>query len=138
MLQPKKRKFRKDFRGRRKGKSHRGSSISFGEYGLKALGRAWMSSAQIEAGRRAITHSIKRGGKVWIRVFPDKPVTARSAGQRMGGGKGDIDRYVAVVTPGRILYEVAGVSEDLVVKALKRAGDKMPFKTKIISREDDL
>ena len=138
MLQPKKRKFRKDFRGRRKGKSYRGSSISFGEYGLKALGRAWMSSAQIEAGGRAITHSIKRGGKVWIRVFPDKPVTARSAGQRMGGGKGDIDRYVAVVTPGRILYEVAGVSEDLVVKALKRAGDKMPFKTKIISREGDL
>ena len=138
MLQPKKRKFRKDFRGRRKGKSYRGSSLSFGEYGLKALGRAWMSSAQIEAGRRAITHSIKRGGKVWIRVFPDKPVTARSAGQRMGGGKGDIDRYVAVVTPGRILYEVAGVSEDLVVKAFKRAGDKMPFKTKIISREGDL
>ena len=138
MLQPKTRKYRKDFRGRRKGKSYRGSSLSFGEYGLKALGRAWMSSAQIEAGRRAITHSIKRGGKVWIRVFPDKPVTARSAGQRMGGGKGDIDRYVAVVTPGRILYEIAGVSEDLVVKALKRAGDKMPFKTKAISREGNL
>ncbi|MFC1710275.1 50S ribosomal protein L16 [Patescibacteria group bacterium] len=138
MLQPKKRKFRKDFRGRRRGKSQRGSSISFGEYGLKALGCAWMSSNQIEAGRRAITHSIKRGGKVWIRVFPDKPVSSRSAGQRMGGGKGDVDKYVAVVTPGKILYEVAGVSEELVINALKRAGDKMPFKTKIVTKEGDL
>lgn len=136
MLQPKKRKYRKDFRGRRRGKSLRGSSLSFGEYGLKALDRAWLSSNQIEAGRRAITHSIKRGGKVWVRVFSDKPVSARAAGQRMGGGKGDIDRYVAVVKPGRILYEVAGVSEEVVFKAFSRAADKMPFKTKIVSRED--
>ena len=130
MLQPKKRKYRKDFRGRRKGVSQRGNSLAFGEYGLKALGRAWLSSAQIEASRRAITHSIKRGGKVWIRVFPDKPVTSRSAGQRMGGGKGDIDRHVAVVKPGRILFEVAGVSEDLVHKAFDRAAAKLPFKSK--------
>ena len=136
MLQPKKRKYRKDFRGRRKGKSVKGSSLSFGEYGLKALGRAWLTSAQIEAGRRAITHSIKRGGKVWVRVFPDKPVTARPAGQRMGRGKGDIDRYVAVVKPGRIIFEVAGVSRDLVFKALERAGAKMPFKTRVVSREE--
>jgi large subunit ribosomal protein L16 len=135
MLEPKKRKYRKSFRGRMKGKSYRGSTIAFGEYGLKAMGRGWLSARQIEAGRRAITHSIKRGGKVWIRVFPDKPVTSRPAGQRMGGGKGDIDRYVAVVTPGRIIYEVAGVTEDIVRSALKKAGDKMPFKTKIVSRE---
>jgi len=135
MLEPKKRKYRKSFRGRMKGKSHRGSTLAFGEYGLKALGRGWLSSRQIEAGRRAITHSIKRGGKVWIRVFPDKPVTSRPAGQRMGGGKGDIDRYVAVITPGRIIYEVTGISEDLVVDAFAKAGAKMPFKTKIVRKE---
>ena len=136
MLEPKKRKYRKDFRGRMKGISHRGSSLAFGEYGLKALGRAWLSARQIEAARRAITHSIKRGGKVWIRVFPDKPVTSRPAGQRMGGGKGDIDRYVAVVTPGRVLFEVAGVSRDLVEKAFSRASSKLPFKTKVVTREE--
>jgi len=136
MLQPKKRKYRKEFRGKMRGKSIRGSVVSFGEYGLKALGRGWLTSRQLEAGRRAITHSIKRGGKVWIRVFPDKPVTARPAGQRMGGGKGDIDRYVVVVTPGRVIYEVAGIDEQLVKKALEKAGDKMPFKTKIISRKE--
>ena len=135
MLEPKKRKYRKSFRGRMKGKSHRGSTLAFGEYGLKALGRGWLSSRQIEAGRRAITHSIKRGGKVWIRVFPDKPVTSRPAGQRMGGGKGDIDRYVAVITPGRIIYEVTGISGDLVVDAFAKAGAKMPFKTKIVRKE---
>ena len=136
MLEPKKRKYRKEFRGRMKGKAHRGSDLAFGEYGLKALGRAWLSSRQIEAGRRAITHSIKRGGKVWIRVFPDKPVSSRPSGQRMGSGKGDIDRYVAVVTPGRIIYEVAGIAEDIVNDALRKAGTKMPFKTKIVAREN--
>jgi large subunit ribosomal protein L16 len=135
MLQPKKRKYRKDFRGKMRGKSHRGSTISFGEYGLKAMNRGWLTSRQIEAGRRAITRSIKRGGKVWIRVFPDKPVTSRPAGQRMGGGKGDIDRYVAVVKPGRIIYEVSGIAEELVRGALIKAGAKLPFKTKIVSRE---
>lgn len=135
MLEPKRRKYRKEFRGRMKGKAQRGNELAFGEWGLKAMGRGWLSSRQIEAGRRAITHSIKRGGKVWIRVFPDKPVTSRPAGQRMGSGKGDIDRYVCVVTPGKVIYEVAGVSEDLVKEALRKAGAKMPFNTKIISKE---
>lgn len=135
MLEPKKRKYRKSFRGKMRGKSHRGSTLAFGDYGLKAMGRGWLSSRQIEAGRRAITHSIKRGGKVWIRVFPDKPVTSRPAGQRMGSGKGDIDRYVAVITPGRILYEVTGIAEELVIDAFKKAGAKMPFKTKIVGKE---
>ena len=135
MLEPKKRKYRKDFRGRMRGKAQRGSSVAFGEFGIKALGRGWLSSRQIEAARRAITHNLKRGGKVWIRVFPDKPVTSRPAGVRMGKGKGDIDRYVAVVRPGTIIFEVAGVSEDLVEKALTRAGAKLPFKTKIVTRE---
>ncbi len=136
MLEPKKRKYRKDFRGRRKGQATRGSTISFGEFGLKNLGRGWLSARQIEATRRAITHTLKRGGKVWIRVFPDKPVTSRPAGQRMGGGKGDIDRYVAVVKPGRILFEVAGVSEELAVEAFKRAAAKLPFKVKFVRREE--
>lgn len=136
MLEPKKSKFRKSFRGRMKGKSFRGADIAFGEFGLKALGRGWLSSRQIEAGRRAITNSIKRGGKVWIRVFPDKPVSARAAGQRMGGGKGDVDRYVAVITPGRIIFELAGVSDDLAKNALVKAGAKMPFKTKLVKREE--
>jgi large subunit ribosomal protein L16 len=136
MLQPKKRKYRKDFRGRMKGKATRGATLAFGEYGIKALGRGWLSARQIEAARRAITHTLKRGGKVWIRVFPDKPVTARPAGQRMGGGKGDIDRYVCVVVPGRILFEVAGVDKELAMEAFKRAAAKLPFKTKVISREE--
>lgn len=118
-----------------KGIASRGSSLSFGEYGLKALGRGWMSSNQIEAARRAITRTLKRGGKVWIRVFPDKPVTAKPAGVRMGGGKGDIDRYVVVVKPGRILFEIAGASEELVRDALRKASHKLPFKTKVVSRK---
>ncbi|OGM13881.1 50S ribosomal protein L16 [Candidatus Woesebacteria bacterium RIFCSPLOWO2_01_FULL_39_23] len=134
MLEPKRRKFRKDFRGRRKGQALRGYELAFGEFGLKALEVTWLSGKQIEAGRRAITHSLKRGGRVWIRVFPDKPVTSRPAGQRMGSGKGDIDRYVAVVRPGKIIYEVAGATKDVVVAALKKAADKMPVKTKIIMK----
>jgi large subunit ribosomal protein L16 len=136
MLQPKKRKYRKDFRGRMKGKATRGATLAFGEYGIKALGRSWLSARQIEAARRAITHTLKRGGKVWVRVFPDKPVTSRPAGQRMGGGKGDIDRYVCVVIPGRILFEVAGVDKELAMEAFERAAAKLPFKTKVISREE--
>ncbi len=136
MLEPKRTKYRKSFRGRMRGKSSRGSKLSFGEYGLKSLGRGWLSARQIEAARRSITHSIKRGGKVWIRVFPHKPVTSRPAGQRMGGGKGDIDRYVCVVTPGRILFEVAGIDKDLVLDAFAKASAKLPFKTKVVSRED--
>jgi len=136
MLEPKKRKYRKDFRGRRRGKAIRGSSLSYGEYGLKSLGRGWLSSRQIEAGRRAITHSMKRGGRVWVRVFPDKPVTSRPAGQRMGGGKGDIDRYVAVITPGRIIYEVTGVAPEVAKDAFGKAAAKMPFITKFVSKEE--
>lgn len=135
MLEPKRRKYRKDFRGRRRGVAIRGSNLAFGEYGLKSLGRDWMSAAQLEAGRRAITHSLKRGGRVWLRVFPDKPVTSRPAGQRMGGGKGDIDRYVAVIIPGKIIYEVAGVDSALAKRAFEKAAAKLPFKTKIVSKE---
>lgn len=135
MLEPKKRKYRKDFRGKMRGKAQRGSTLSFGEYGIKALDCGWLSSRQIEAARRAISHNIKRGGKVWIRVFPHKPVTSRPAGQRMGQGKGDIDRYVAVIKPGKIIFEVAGVSEELVRTALNRAAAKFPFKAIIVKRD---
>lgn len=136
MLEPKRRKYRKEFRGRMRGKAQRGNTLAFGEWGLKSTGRGWLSSRQIEAARRAITHSIKRGGRVWIRVFPDKPVTSRPAGQRMGSGKGDIDRYVAVIKPGRVIFEVAGVEQELVKEALRKAGAKLPFKTKIITKEE--
>src|SRR3989338_10161705 len=125
MLEPKRRKYRKSFRGRMKGKAIRGSTLSFGEYGLKSLGRGWLSYRQIEAGRRAITHSLKKGGRVWIRVFPDKPVTSRPAGQRMGGGKGEFDRYVVVITPGKIIFEVAGISQDLVRLVSAKAAAKL-------------
>ncbi|MFZ5932977.1 MAG: 50S ribosomal protein L16 [Patescibacteria group bacterium] len=135
MLQPKRRKYPKEFRGRRRGKATRGSTLSFGDFGLKALGRGWLTAAQIEAGRRTITHSLRKGGRVFVRVFPDKPVSARAAGKRMGGGKGDVSQYVAVVTPGRILFEVAGASEDIVRQAFNNAGGKLPFKTKIVSKE---
>lgn len=135
MLQPKKRKYRKDFRGRRRGMSFRGSEVSFGDYGLKALEAAWITGNQIEAGRRVITRSIKKGGKVWIRIFPDKPITARAAGKRMGGGKGDISGYVAVVKPGRIIYEIGGVSKDVALQALSKVASKLPIKTKIVSKE---
>jgi len=135
MLEPKKRKYRKDFRGKMRGKAQRGSTLSFGEYGIKALDCGWLSSRQIEAARRAISHNIKRGGKVWIRVFPHKPVTSRPAGQRMGQGKGDIDRYVAVIKPGKIIFEVAGVSEEVVMTALNRAAAKFPFKATIVKRD---
>jgi large subunit ribosomal protein L16 len=135
MLQPKKSKYRKQFRGRMKGISGRGSTLAFGDYGLKSLGRAWLTASQIEAARRAITHFTKRAGKVWIRVFPDKPVTAKAAGAKMGSGKGDIDQYVVVITPGRVLFELSGVTEEAAREAMKRAGNKLPFKTKFLSRE---
>jgi len=137
MLQPKRQKYRKSFRGRRKGMSVRGSELNFGEFGLKAVGRNWLAAAQIEAGRRAITNSLKRKGRVWIRVFPDKPVSARAAGQRMGSGKGDVARYVASVTPGRIIYEITGVPSEVAKNALGRAADKMPFKTRIVEKDEE-
>ncbi len=110
----------------------RGNSLSFGEFGLKSLGCGWMSANQIEAGRRAITNSLKRKGRIWIRVFPDKPITLRAAGQRMGSGKGEVDHHSAVVRPGRILYEIAGVEKTVAEEALRKASDKIPFKTKLI------
>jgi len=136
MLQPKRRKYRKDFRGRRKGVANRGSTIAFGEYGIKSLGRGWMSAAQLEAARRTVTNALKRKGRVWLRIFPDKPVSARAAGQRMGSGKGDVDRYVAVVKPGRIILEIAGVPVEQANDALKKAGAKLPFKIRIVTTEE--
>lgn len=130
MLQPKKSKFRKQFRGRMTGVSTRGTEVSFGEFGLKAVEHGWLSARQIEAARKAISHHIQRGGKVWIRVFPDKPVTKKALGTRMGSGKGDIDQYVCVVRPGRILFEVAGVAESLCREAFRNASAKLPFKTR--------
>jgi len=135
MLQPRKSKYRKQFRGRMKGVASRGSTLAFGDYGLKSLGRGWLSARQIEAARKAIMHYTKRGGKLWIRVFPDKPVTSKPAGAQMGKGKGDLDHYVAVVTPGRILFELAGVSKEVAMKAMKLAEAKLPFKTKFITKE---
>ncbi len=134
MLEPKARKYRKDFRGRMRGKSLRGAKLSFGEFGLKSQDRGWLSNKEIEAGRRAITNSLKRGGRVWIRVFPDKPISSRPSGQRMGGGKGDIDRYVAVVKPGKIIYEIAGVTLELAKDALEKASAKLSLKTRMINR----
>ena len=134
MLQPKKSKFRKQFRGKMTGVAQRGTEIAFGEFGLKAMERAWVSARQIEAARKAITHHTQRGGKVWIRIFPDKPVTKKALGTRMGSGKGDIFEYVCVVRPGRILFEVAGVNEELCREAFINATAKLPIKTKFISK----
>ena len=135
MIQPKRQKYRTSFRGRRKGLSLRGASLAFGDYGLKAMEVVWLSAAQIESARRTITHALKKGGRVWVRVFPDKPVSGRAAGKRMGGGKGDLDRFVAVVRPGRILFEVAGAAENYVMDAFNKAASKLPIKTKVITKE---
>ena len=134
MLQPKKTKYRKQFRGKMRGVSIAGSKLAFGDIGLKSMGTAWLTAAQIEAARKAITNYTKRGGRIWIRVFPDKPVTKKSPGVRMGGGKGDVDIYVAVVKPGRILFEIAGVEEEAAREALRRAASKIPFLTKVVIR----
>jgi large subunit ribosomal protein L16 len=135
MLEPARRKYRKDQRGRRRGVATRGAALAFGEFGLKSQGVGWLSAKQIEAGRRAITYHLKKGGKMWIRVFPDKPVTGRAAGQRMGSGKGDIDRYVAVIKPGRLIYEISGISKEMALLAFGKASTKMPFLTKVITKE---
>ena len=136
MLQPKRVKYRKQQRGRNRGMAQRGNTVAFGEYGLMALEGTWITSRQIEAARRAITHHVKRGGKVWIRIFPDKPVTAKPAETRMGSGKGAVDHYVAVVKPGRVMFELGGVRSDIAHEALELAAQKMPIKCKIIARED--
>jgi len=135
LLQPKKRKYRKSFRGTIKGKSTAGSTLNFGEFGLKSLGRGWLTARQIEAARKAITHHTKRAAKVWIRVFPDKSYTKKASGVRMGGGKGDVEGYVVVVRPGRILFELAGVEADIAEEAIRRAAAKLPFKTKFIKKD---
>ncbi len=135
MLQPKRQKFRKQHRGHRRGKANSGNEVSFGEFGLQATGAAWIDSRQIEAARRAITHELKRGGKVWIRVFPDKPVTSKPAETRMGSGKGAPDHFVAVVKPGRMLFEVAGVKEDLAREALRLASHKLAVETRTVVKE---
>ena len=135
MLMPKRTKYRKMMRGRMTGQAQRGATIAFGDYGLQALEPAWVSSRQIEAARRAITNYLKRGGKVWIRIFPDKPVTQKPAETRMGSGKGNPEFWVAVVKPGRVLFEVAGVPRERAEEALKRAGMKMPMDCRFVVRE---
>lgn len=135
VMQPRKQKYRKSFRGKMRGKASRATSLDFAEFGLKAIGRGWLTAQQIEAARKAITHYTKRQAKVWIRVFPDKPITAKSAGVGMGGGKGDVANYVSVVTPGRVLFEISGVDKEEAREAMRRASHKFPFKTKFISRE---
>ncbi len=136
MLLPKHSKFRKAHRGRMKGRPLAGATIAFGEYGLQALEPAWIKSTQIEAARRAITRFIKRGGKLWIRIFPDKPVTKKPAETRMGSGKGNPEFWVAVVRPGRILFELAGVDEGQAKEAMALAAHKLPIKTKFVTREE--
>lgn len=138
MLMPKRVKYRKQMRGRMRGKAYRGSTVAFGEYGLMALEPVWMTSRQIEAARRTITRNIKRRGKVWIRIFPDKPYTKRGAESRMGKGKGAVEYYVAVIRPGRILFEMAGVPEDLARETLTLAAAKLPIRTKFVKRIDPI
>ena len=131
MLQPKKTKFRKQQKGRNRGLALRGSSVSFGEFGLKAVGRGRMTARQIEAGRRAMTRRVKRGGKIWIRVFPDKPITKKPLEVRQGKGKGSVEYWVALIQPGKVLYEMQGVTEEVAREALGLAAAKLPFKTDI-------
>jgi large subunit ribosomal protein L16 len=138
MLSPKKVKYRKQMKGRMRGTAYRGSSISFGDYALKAMECGYMTAQQIEAARVAINRKVKRGGKMWIRIFPDKPLTKKPAETRMGKGKGSPEQWVAPIKPGRILYELTGVDEELAVRALTLAGNKLPFATKVISRRTSL
>ena len=136
MLMPRRVKYRKKQRGRKTGMAGRGNSVTFGEYGLKALEPYWITSRQIEAARIAMTRYIKRGGKVWIRIFPDKPVTKKPAETRMGKGKGSPEYWVAVVKPGRVMFELAGVSEDIAKEAMRLAAHKLPIKTKFVGRQE--
>ena len=134
LLAPSRTKYRRQHRGRMKGEAHRGSTLAFGEFGLQALEACWMEARQIEAARIALTRFMKRGGKVWIRVFPDKPISAKPAETRMGSGKGAVDHWVAVVKPGRIIFEIGGVSEEIAKEAVRLAGHKLPVKTRFIIR----
>ncbi|MCS7275455.1 MAG: 50S ribosomal protein L16 [Dehalococcoidia bacterium] len=135
MLQPRKVKYRKQQRGRLKGRANSGNYVAFGEWGLQALGACWLSARQIEAARRVIARMVRRGGKMWIRVFPDKPITKKPLETRMGSGKGPVEYWAAVVKPGRILFEVAGVREDLAKEALEQAAHKLPIPCRIVHRE---
>ena len=135
MQQPKRVKYRKSQKGRRRGKANSGTTITFGDFGLQALEPAWLTARQIEAARRAITRHIRRGGNVWIRIFPDKPITKKAAETRMGSGKGAPDHWVAVVRPGRILFEMTGVAEDVAKEAMRLASHKLPIETRFITRE---
>lgn len=132
MMQPNAVKYRKAHRGKRRGMAMRGNSLSFGEFGLKAMENAWITSRQIEAARRAMTHEVKRGGQIWIRIFPDKPVTMKPAETRQGGGKGAVDHWVAVVKRGRIMFEIAGVGMEEAKEAMRLASDKLPIETKFV------
>jgi large subunit ribosomal protein L16 len=134
MLQPKRTKFRKQMKGRNRGLAHRGSSISFGEYGLKAVSRGRLTARQIESARRALTRHVKRGGKIWIRVFPDKPITQKPLEVRQGKGKGNVEYWVAQIQPGKVLFEIEGVSEEMAVEAFALASAKLPFSTKFAKR----
>lgn len=135
MLQPARTKFRKQFRGKRRGVALRGSTIAFGSFGLQATKAGWVNSRQIEAARRAMTHFTKRGGRIWIRIFPDKPVTKKPPETRMGSGKGDVAEYVCVVRPGRVLFEMGGVSAEQAQEAMRLAGAKLPILTKFMLKE---
>lgn len=135
MLAPKRAKHRKQFRGKRGGKATRGSEVSFGEFGLKAMTVGWVGSRQIEAARKALTHSTRRGGRIWIRIFPDKPITKKPPETRMGSGKGDVAEYVAVVKPGRVLFEMAGIPLDGAKEAMRLAAAKLPVMTKFVIKE---
>lgn len=134
MLVPKRAKFRKQFRGTMRGISKRGNTLSFGDFGLKAQEAGWVTSRQIEAARRSITHHTQRGGRVWIRIFPDKPISKKPPETRMGGGKGDIYEYVATVKPGRILFEMGGVTQEVAASAMRLAAHKLPIKTNFITK----
>ena len=134
MLQPKRTKFRKQMKGRNRGLAHRGSTVSFGEFGLKAIGRGRLTARQLESARRALTRHIKRGGKVWIRVFPDKPITQKPLEVRQGKGKGSVEYWVAQIQPGRVLFEIEGVSPELAQEAFALAAAKLPFETKFAKR----
>ena len=134
MLQPKRTKFRKMHKGRNRGLAQSGNKVSFGEFGLKSTGRGRMTSRQIESARRAMTRHIKRGGRIWIRVFPDKPITKKPLEVRQGKGKGSVDHWVALIQPGRVLYEIEGVPEELAREAFKLASAKLPFKTTFVTR----
>ena len=137
MLSPRRTKYRKQHRGRMRGMAYRGSTLNFGDYALQAIEPSWITSHQIEAARRAMTRYVKRGGKIWIRIFPDKPVTMRPAETRMGSGKGSPEFWVAVVKPGRVMFEMAGVPEEVAKEAMRLAAQKLPIKTKFITRDEE-